>query len=148
MDNKTQYNINISLPNLMNICVDEVIGGEIRGRLYHCYSKDPVVFYNIIELLMEAENLFDTINYPQASTRTRCFNEREMRPPAPRPEKQLDQREILQYRGRKASLAVGIRFRQGSTWQGEFVTMENGTRKMFSNTLDFLKLMDHELMAL
>ena len=148
MDNKQQLNINISLPNLINICVDEVINGEISGRLYHCYSKDPVVFYNIIELLMEAEELFDRLRYPQASTRSRCFMEKERTAPAPRPEKLQDQKEVIQHRGRRGSFVIGVRFRQNSTWQGEFVTLETGNRRMFSNTLDFLKMIDHELVSL
>jgi len=139
-----QHNINISLPNLINICVDEKVGGEICGRLYHCYDEHPVEFSNVIELIREAENLFDHINIPQASTRTRCFQDKEVPPARPvcRPPKAVEPKDILAHTGKLASFVTEVRFRQNSTWQGEVTHMETGERRRFGNTLDYLKMLD------
>lgn len=39
--------INLSSPNLISICVDEKKSGEISGRMYHYYQKEPLLFQNI-----------------------------------------------------------------------------------------------------
>ena len=70
MENKKQPQINISMPNLINICVDEKNNGEFSGRLYHCYGKEAEPFHNVVELLRKVEDLFDRICFPQASTKT------------------------------------------------------------------------------
>ena len=76
MEKIQQYKINISAPNLLNICVDQREEGKISGRLYHCYKKEPIVFCDVVELIREAEKLFDAIGFPQASTKTRSFTEK------------------------------------------------------------------------
>ena len=142
MENRIQSQINISMPNLINICVNENEHGEIKGLLYHCYSMEPIVFGNIIELLTIAEELYDTICFPQASTKTRRFLEDEPKFSAKRPEKVVTQVEIINYRGKIGSFVLCVKFRQNSTWQGEVIWLENGIRKRFSNTLDFIKILD------
>ena len=87
MENNISSQINISMPNLINICVNEKEHGEIKGELYHCYAKDSVLFGNVIELLTIAEKLYDTICFPQASTKTRTFLESELQVQTARTEK-------------------------------------------------------------
>jgi len=145
MEEKRQSGINVSLPNLINICVDEIKNGEISGRIYHYYDKEPELFYNAVELLMKVEELFDKIRYPQASTRTRQFNQTDSPIYQSRPPRVADKDDVLEKRGKIASFATGVRFRQNSTWQGDFVRLETGEQKRFANTLSFLKLVDHEL---
>lgn len=142
MDQNIQSQINISMPNLINLCVDAKNQGEISGRLYHCYTKEPVKFENVIELLTIAENLFDRICYPQASTKSRRFVESAPAAPLTRPQKAAEQREIICHRGEIGSFVLCVRFRQNSTWQGELIWMEKGIRKRFANTLDFIKILD------
>ena len=147
MENKKQPQINISMPNLINICVDKKTHGEISGRLYHCYEKEPVIFGNIIELLKIAEDLFEKLGYPQASTKTRRFYETTEIIPMQgiRPPKVTEQTEIIKYRGELGSFVTCVRFRQNSTWQGEVFWMERGIRRQFSNTLNFIKTLDSAL---
>ena len=99
MENKKQPQINISMPNLINICVDEKTHGEFSGRLYHCYEKEAEPFYNVVELLRKIEDLFDRICFPQASTKTRCFREAEPTGRIVRPEKLVEQTKVIEYRG-------------------------------------------------
>lgn len=145
MGNNMQLQINISMPNLINICVNEKEHGEIKGDLYHCYSKEPVAFGNVIELLTVAETLYDTIRYPQASTKTRKFFEGEDSVQITRPTKVMEQLEVISNRGSLGSFVLCVQFRQNSTWQGEVIWLEKGIRKRFSNTLNFIKILDSAL---
>ena len=143
MANNIQAQINISMPNLINICVNETEHGELKGELYHCYSKESVKFNNVIELLTTAEALFDTLRFPQASTKARRFvGVEETQPQTARPPKEVEQTQIIKNRGKIASFVLCVQFRQNSTWQGEVIWLERGIRKRFSNTLNFIKILD------
>jgi len=159
MEKLQQYKINISAPNLLNVCVDRKEEGKISGRLYHCYKKEAIVFCDVVELIREAEKLFDAIGFPQASTVTRSFVEAKNVAEAgnitgtaggkeghkAKPEKVLTQQEIICNRGKKGTFVVHVRFRQSSTWQGDVCRMETEEVRRFSNTLDFIKIIDAEI---
>lgn len=147
MGNEQQYRINISVPNLVNICVDQKQAGEISGRLYHCYSAEPIKFLNIIELLREMEKLFDAIVFPQASTKTRCFVEKTGKKEtfSQKPERVALGQDIVKETGAVGTFVTDVRFRQNSTWQGVFWCAEKGCVQQFSNTLDFIKQIDSAL---
>ncbi len=136
--------MNISSPNLINICIDQHQGGEISGRLYHCYDMQPVIFSNVIELLREAEKLFDEIAFPQASTKTRSFVEKSQLADTRiyRPERVVDQEKVVEHTGKIGTFITSVRFRQNSTWQGESYWIEKETVQQFANTLEFIKQID------
>ena len=146
MDNKNQLQINISLPNLINICVGQKVEGEISGEIYHCYANEPMRFSNVIEMLKEIENLFDRICFPQSSTKMRSFCETSQISQMRRPEKVLMQQDVIKHRGTLGSFVTCVKFRQNSTWQGEIFWMEKGIKRQFTNTLDFIKILDNALM--
>ena len=135
------FGVNFRTPNLINICVDQFNEGEIGGRFYHCYNQEPIQFANVVELLREAEKLFDDISFPQASTKTRSFVEkiqvqaRRMQ----RPEPVVDQESVVSHNGELGTFVTTVKFRQNSTWQGEFYWLEGERAVKFSNTLDFIK---------
>lgn len=62
--------------NLVMVCVDEEEKEEYKGRLYHQYREEPIGFDNILQMIKRMEELYDTLNYPQASTKARCFVEK------------------------------------------------------------------------
>ncbi len=144
-----QRPINISAPNLMNVCVDGSGSGEMSGRLYHCYDRNPQRFDNVMQLLNMMESLFDSIGYPQASTKTRYFIEPEKKAYEEqgykKPEKVAEQKELLSYTGEKGTFIIHVKYRQNSAWQGEIVWMERNIWQQFSSTLEFIKLMDNAL---
>lgn len=136
--------INLSAPNLINICVDEKQNGELSGRLYHCYNREAVVFSNVVELVRNIEDFFDSISFPQASTKSRSFIET----PGSvvqnsNMEKVRNQEDIIQHVGNLGTFVTYVKFRQNSTWQGEMYWMEKEMKNNFTNVLDFIKLIDN-----
>ena len=142
---KKEFKINISMPNLVNICVDKKEDGEISGRIFHCYTVQPIYFCNVIELLKEMEALYDHISFPQASTKSRSFKEKVFDGMVKKPEKVVSQAEIVQHRGKLGSFVAGVIMRQNSTWQGELFWLEKEVKQRFANTLDFIKMLDSAL---
>lgn len=51
MSRKNIASMNLSSPNLVNVCIDTLENGEIRGRMYHYYGEQPVRFESILQLL-------------------------------------------------------------------------------------------------
>ena len=73
MEERLLSQVRISAPNLVNICVDAITQGEMSGRLYHCYTQQEILFSNVVELIRHVEALYDSIAFPQASTKARTF---------------------------------------------------------------------------
>lgn len=141
----TNFRINISPPNLINVCVDERLEGEICGRIYHCYSEQAVPFTSIVELITISEKLFEDIGYPQASTKTRTFEEKTEIQSLPKLEKKVAQQELIQQRGKMGTFLLYVQFRQRSTWQGELSWMEKEEHIKFRNSLEFIKAIDQAI---
>lgn len=51
------YQISWYAPNFINMCIDNINDGELSGRIYHCYSKEPWKFTNILQLIELADDL-------------------------------------------------------------------------------------------
>ena len=134
----------IFVPNLLNVCIDEIDHEEFSGRLYHCYTREPIRFASVVEVIREAEKMFDAISFPQASTKTRCFMEKES-VSVPRPEKVTDQKDVAAHKGAKGSFLICVRFRQNSTWQGDFRHEESGAVESFSDIVELIKKIDQIL---
>lgn len=67
------YQISWYAPNFINMCIDNINDEELSGRIYHCYSKEPWKFTNILQLIELADDFFDKLEFPQASTSARSF---------------------------------------------------------------------------
>ena len=118
-------------PNLISICVDEIRNGELSGRLYHCY----------IEL---AENLFDQIKFPQASTQMRTFTEKSQKTVQP-PEKKKSAEELEKERGKKGTMLLYVQYRQRSTWQGMVKWVEGDQEWKFFSELELFKIINQAI---
>ena len=55
------YQISWYAPNFINMCIDNINDGELSGRIYHCYSKEPWKFTNILQLIELADDFFDKL---------------------------------------------------------------------------------------
>ena len=63
--------------NLINICVDRSVQGEIGGRIYHYYQREPWKIENVVQLLRYMEEFYDGIRFPEAAVMLRNFSETE-----------------------------------------------------------------------
>ena len=145
-----QYRINLSAPNLVNVCIDNNENGDMSGRMYCCYDKEPVLFSSVIDLIREMENLFDAISFPQASTRTRMFRQNKEGNTGSqiKPAKVVPQEEIIKNTGRMGTFITSVRFRQNSTWQGDMFWVEEETVYRFTDSLEFIRNMDRAVSGL
>jgi len=50
--------MNLNAPNVIVVCVDRTENGDIGGRFYHCYERQPENFTSIVEFMTRAERIF------------------------------------------------------------------------------------------
>ena len=132
-------------PNLMNVCVDRNFGREITGRCFNRYSEYPVRFDDINHLLIRMDQLMDTIDFPQSTTRNREFFSRQRRQEDGGIEEVKTTDEILKESGKKATFVVNVTYRQNATWQGKVLWAETGKSCYFRSALELMKLIDNAL---
>lgn len=149
MGNRRNIGMIKAAPNLVNVCIDTNMQGEIAGRFYQCYKKEFTEFHNVIQLLSEMEKLFDELHFPEASTQVRSFDKKRMEEERPkerlaqRPKQVLEREVLLEQRGKKATFLVYVQYRQNSTWQGEVFNLKEEVCQGFSSALDFIKIISN-----
>ncbi|MDO5416534.1 MAG: hypothetical protein Q4F29_04990 [Lachnospiraceae bacterium] len=143
-----EYRLNISAPNLVCICIDEISDGDYSGKVFHRYSETPISFQKIGQLITKLDRFYNEINYPQASTRDRTFQKKKKGAPEepvrrPKPVSPIyTSDQVLENRGKVATLALHVQFRQNSSWQGRVLWLEEKESETFYSVLELLKIMD------
>jgi len=147
MHSKKQLLINWSVPNFVNVCVDKCENGEMSGRLYHKYQKEPNTFGHFMDMVKELEKLYDAIDYPQATSYKRSFL-KEAKTVAVKKEDLVavwESRTLGELKGELATFYVLVKGRANATWQGEVIWVEKGISKKFRSVMELMILMDNAL---
>ena len=140
--------INVSAPNLVCVCIQEIFGDQKKGCFHHKYSEQPVPFSDLNHLLILMEQLMDRLNFPQSSTLQRSFFKTERSTPKKAKEEEQPVRtakEILNETGTKGTFVINVQYRQNATWQGRVLWAETGKSCNFRSALELLKLIDSAL---
>lgn len=138
------YQISWYAPNFINMCIDNIDDGELSGRIYHCYSKEPWKFTNILQLIELADDFFDKLEFPQASTSARSFTSTQFSG-VDRLDKVQSPEDFIENRGQKGTFFLNVRYRQNSSWQGSVTWVEEQREQHFRSALELLKLIDGAL---
>lgn len=144
MSQNKEVHVPLHAPNIVNICVDESVNGEMKGRIYHCYDEKPWEFINVLKLIEEMEDFYDRIAFPQASTQIRAFANagRKHRETL---KKTVTSQEVAANRGKVGTFLICVKYRQNSTWQGEVEWIEGRNTQQFISVLEFLKILSNAL---
>lgn len=141
----SRFNVNISAPNLANVCIDRVENENYIGRLYHKYHAGGLRFENVEQLLALIEELCDKSGYPQRTTQKRTFQTKDKVMSREEASQVADINLVLEQEGSMATFVVHVKYRQHSTWQGEVVWAEKNEKRTFRSALELLKLIDNAL---
>ena len=138
----------IAAPNLLNICVDAGTEGEISGRVYSCYSREPMVFGNVVQLLRYMESFYNRIQFPEAAVLLRSFEHVSQVRREAVPEQKVNSEYIMAQKGTLASFCVYVQYRQNATWQGIICWEEQNRDVEFRSALEMIALIDNALLLL
>ena len=117
------------------ICVDSYDKSVPVGRFYNQCCPEGFHFHGAIDLVKKMEAMLDQMNLPQSFSAVRSFAER----PAvniggPSGE--------TAYKGKVATFATKVLFRQNASWQGSISWMEGQREETFRSVLELLLLID------
>lgn len=134
-------------PNIVNMCIDSYDGEKQCGRLYHQYTGHTVLFSTLFEALDRMERLYDELQFPQASTDIRRFQEDEetgenRKRCVGRPGITETFDRVIVHRGEDATFIIRVQYRQYSSWQGEVTWMDGKRRRPFRSVLELARLID------
>ncbi len=130
---------------LSRICIDEYRDGEMGGRIYNRYYKEPICFSNVVQLLKKLEAICDGFGCPQRTLKPRNFlgkgfscvelaEKKEQAVPVPQEDM-----------GRLATFYVKVMFRKNASWQGNVQWVDAGEVENFRSVFELLMLMDGAL---
>ena len=91
------------------------------------------------------DEFFDTINFPQASLKTRSFSGKTGEPAGERPNEIQKVADMMEHRGDLATFVVHVQYRQNATWQGKIVWTDKKKESTFRSALEMIKLMDQAI---
>lgn len=148
------------MENIVNLCMDSYSLEKQQGRFYHLYSAKPVEFSSFIEALKKMDDLYDKLDFPQASTELRSFlvDRRKRKPVGENDgllkwtEKRKEDvkemaplKQVIEHRGAEATFIIRVKYRQNSSWQGEITWVDGKKKEYFRSALELMKLLDSAL---
>ena len=138
---KTQWYI--GAPNGVILCIDSVRDGEWRGKVFHSYRTDPILFENTEQMTREMEALYDYLQFPHPASNPRTFSP-DSKTTAPRQEriKKMSDEKLLSKHGDIGTFIVRVQHRQNSSWQGRITWMEEDKTIQFRSVWEMIKLIE------
>lgn len=112
----------------------------MTGILYNEFLAKFTRFTSEFELLDAMDDLFNCINFPQASFDRRGFYNKKSMQITKKAEKIVDDSIISQ--SEKTTFVVNVQYRRNSTWQGTITWVEQNRTRSFRSALEMLKLME------
>ena len=129
---------------LIRVCVDDIAGNRVSGRVYSQRLTSPMAFLDLGGLLLQLEELLEAQNFPQAFQRIRTFSPDELpeRSDGALPEGAMSPEEVSAASGKRATFILHVLTRQNATWQGILAWKEGHQEMEFCSVLELIIEMD------
>lgn len=128
--------------NMFRVCVDES-DRDMQGRAYTPLSEECIPFMGIGELLLEMDQLFDGIGFPQGFQHKRSFEKDGERNNfyhgIPKPALQPEW--IREQRGLRDTFDVQVNSRRNTGWQGRICDADGMSGAQFESELQLISLL-------
>lgn len=124
---------------LSTVCIDSYDGDVPKGSIDNPFFDAPQRFESLTQFIRIMECTLDLTKQPQSFTNRRQFD--------PTPEHIFSGSPQASERGKLATFSLCIRFRQNTSWQGQFNWLEMGRRSNFRSVLELILLMDSALQS-
>ncbi|MBP1737221.1 MAG: hypothetical protein H6Q60_1102 [Oscillospiraceae bacterium] len=127
----------------LRVCVDSGTGGELSGMAYSQRLTEPLVFSNLIRLILMLDQLMDEQNFPQAYQRARTFQEKAPRPvsSAAAPGEGLAADIVQSATGAAGAFTLFITSRREASWQGTIDWEDGSAPVSFASALQLIRLL-------
>ena len=137
-------NVYIGAPNGIVLCINDMDERGCIGKFYHAYSKKPVSFESLGEMLFKMESFFDRLDFPRRGNNARHFTETVSIQKAYK-EKIMSDKELLEKHGQQQTFIVRVQHRQNNTWQGQITWAEKNKKLNFRSIWEMVHMMENAL---
>ena len=131
--------------NLIRICLERWSNHEFSVKAYNNCIEGALEFSDYSDFLLKAENLFDSMAYPQAFEESRHFGDSGKNYPSfnwnGRPKGMAD-REIAEKSGTAATFNLVVETRKKSDWQGILQDADGHILAPFSSTIELENILE------
>ncbi len=127
-------------PNTVGVVIDERKRG-FKGRIFHCFSKEPEIFDDVTEMIYIIENLMDTLNYPAIKTNPRKFKKTEALFESKElniDSKLVEVEDLIPAEEQDAYLIM-VTSRDNSCWQGAIYNKKEDVEENFNSDIELFK---------
>lgn len=138
--------------NLINstfrVCVDGVADGHISGRVYGQRLVSPLLFRDMGDFILQAEDVMDEQDFPRAYQRKRSFTPEQEGPTHLDVELEGNFMSSAQVEAEKGSLCtfvVSVATRQNTSWQGKIDWLNGEQPQVFNSALELIRVVDKRL---
>lgn len=142
-----KYPITSIQKNGVRICIDQV-DEQMKGRAYSLLKKKEIKFTSWMDFLLEIDELFDEVCFPQAFEEKRTFvgNNEEKKTYHGVPDNKLEQEYIQEQWGNDSTYEILVISRRRVNWQGKAYKLNKDKNEKellgeFQSEMDFLEMM-------
>ena len=129
------------MPNTVCVCIDDE---ELSGRLYHCYSNEPVTFSDVPEFFKLLEEVCNETGFPEQKTKQRLFKktkDKKINLDITKESRCIAPKDMLSYKGERASLMLSVYTREYSNIQGMVYLIASDQNIEFKSEVELINIM-------
>lgn len=127
--------------NMIRLCIDSYSEYKITGKAYNNTINEEIEFFDINDVILRMERIFDRNGNPLSSQMARSFHkENNFFPYQNKPSTLFPYDELTKHHGKIADFDIVVKARRNSTWQGS--VFYDDTEYLFTTILDMIKILD------
>ncbi len=116
--------------------------GILKGQIYNPYYNKAFTFDNEYEMLRGMDDLFESLEFPQACFEWRSFENKKTKQVIRRAEDTMNEDISNLLKNEKTTFVVNVQYRKNATWQGTITWVEENRTQHFRSAFEMLKLME------
>ena len=130
------------MEQLIFISIDSYKNKTFVGKLWLGNENKEIHFCNLMQLLLNIDEMLDTIDYPEETVKCKHFIN-----PSARNASIADAPTLAHEApcGALATFKLKVLFRQNASWQGTLTWLDNKQEQTFRSNLEMIMLMDSAL---
>ena len=134
-----------SIPfNMIHVCIGEYDHFQMKGYAYNITIESPIEFFDIHEIILRFEEVFNKNGNPLSSHLSRSFMKQEaVGRYQNKPEVLCDWETIAKKRGKITDFDIVVQSRRQATWQGSLFF--DGQEIVFQDVLEMIKIIDKKM---
>lgn len=121
------------------VAVDQYEDWCMRGILFHGDREQGILYDSLLELIVNMDFIFDSMNCPRQTFQMRCF------PGIKLPSFAARKREEKRRNGRLATFGIYVKYRHHASWQGTIIWQEENKTQEFESVRELFCLLDQHL---